>query len=241
MQLRLVGSTGTELPLALIDDGEIDSKQLREVRELTPASATLLDEFLAESFEELLESDDFDDDGETVEEEVVYGFGDDGDEDFDDFDEDADDLTDEELAAIAMDFESGEQFAAVAEAAIGIVTDYFHNEGFRVSMADDDSFYDLRCNKDDEEYHVIVYGTPQEELRFLMTDEDLAAATEDDDALVCVVTNADTEEAELSIFDPDALLDDFLYRPLQWGFWYAGDDEEFEEQEEEEDGEEVKE
>jgi len=226
LQLRLRQADGTELPLTLMEEDALDSKALREVRELTEASAQLLDTFLAEDFEELMEDDSIDDEEAEGLEAALYAM--DGSDD--DVDDD-DDLTDEELSAIAMDFDDAEQYSTVMDAANGIVMDYFHNEGYQVASPDDsDSYYDLRCTKDDEEYHVLVYGTPQEEVRFLVADIDLAAATEDDDALICVVTHADTEEAELSIFDPDSLLDEFMYRPLQWGFWYAGDDEEVDEE-----------
>jgi hypothetical protein len=229
-QLRLRTADGTEMPLPMMEEDALDSKALREVRELTEASAKLLDDFLAEDFEELIG------DGEDESDEVdapLYEL--DAVDYDDDFDEDEDDLTDEELSAIAMDFEDTTQFSEVMEAANEIVVDYFQAEGYRVVTPDDgDSYYDFRCTKDDEEHHVLVFATPQEELRFLIADADLAAATEDDDALVCVVTNPGTDDAELSIFDPDALLDDFMYRPLQWGFWYAGDDgEEIEDGEEE--------
>lgn len=220
-QLRLRGTDGTEMPLPMMEEEALDSKALREVRELTEASAKLLDDFLAEDFEELVGE------GEEELDEVdapLYELDADA---YDEDDEEEDDLTDEELAAIATDFEDTAQFTEVMEAANSIVADYFQGEGFRVVTPDDsDSFYDFRCTKDDEEYHVLVFATPQEEVRFLIADADLAAATEDDDALICVVTKPGTDDAELSIFDPDALLDDFLYRPLQWGFWYAGDDEE---------------
>ncbi len=228
-QLRLQGADGAEMPLPMMEEDALDSKALREVRELTEASAKLLDDFLAEDFEELIG------DGEDDLDEVDAPLYELDAAEYEEEDEDDDDLTDEELSAIAMDFEDAEQFGEVMEAANAIVVDYFQAEGYRVVTPDDsDSFYDLRCTKDDEEYHVLVFATPQEEVRFLIADADLAAATEDDDALVCVVTNPGSDDAELSIFDPDALLDDFTYRPLQWGFWYAGDDgEEFEDGDEE--------
>ena len=225
MKLRVKDADGKEHPLPMLNDEEIDSRALREVRELTEDSAAVLDVFLTEAFEELIE-----DAGDEEMESLFI----DGEEDFDEaeyvseeYDEDEDDLTDEQLSAIATDFEDAEQYGAVMETANGIVTDYFQGEGYRVTAPDDsDAYYDLRCTRDDEEFHILVYGTPQEELRFLMADADLEAVSEDDYALVCVITHADSDEPELSIFDPDALLDDFLYRPLQWGFLYAGDDEE---------------
>ncbi|MCB2205010.1 hypothetical protein KQI65_09700 [bacterium] len=223
-ELRLLRGDGSEFSLPRNSEDMLDSRMLREVRELTPASAELLDSFLEEDFAELVEEGDFEDLEEA--DSPMYEM------DEDDDDDDDSDLTVEELTAIAMDFDNPEQLSEVMDAANAIVIEYFQSEGYRVVSPDDsDSYYDFRCTKDDEEYHVLVFGTPQEEVRFLMADADLEAATEDDNAVICIVTQPGSDDAELSVFDPDTLLDDFRYRPLQWGFWYTeiGEGEEEEE------------
>ena len=211
-QLRFVGSNGEEKGLKFVEDEHLDQQTLRTIRELTAASAALLDEFLALPFKEL-EAD---------------GEEDEDDDDDDEMDDDDDsDISDEDYDDIVLQFGNAEHNREVEKAAVDFVTKYMQSEGYTVvSREQDRCGYDLLCSSEDEEYHVEVKGTSGEAMRFIMTDKEFSTASEDEDYLVCIVTSALSDEPTLSILDVDTLLDHFQYRPLQWAFQYVGEEDE---------------
>ncbi|MBE0642519.1 MAG: DUF3883 domain-containing protein [Bacteroidetes bacterium] len=134
-------------------------------------------------------------------------------------DEDEEDIADDVLEEIVTKFSDAGKNAALQHEAVAVVSSYFESEGWTVVAAGSDRpTYDLLCTREEKELHVKVRGTSDEQIRFIMSDQELESASDDDDYLVCVVTGAGTDDAALSVFDPDELMDDFLYRPTHWAF-----------------------
>ncbi len=139
-------------------------------------------------------------------------------EPYEENDEDGD-IEDTVLEEIVAQYADTERNAEADREAQLIAVSYFESEGWTVAKAATDAHtYDLLCTREGEELHVKVKGTADDQLRFILTDQQVEAASEDDDYLVCVVTGAGTDEAELTVLDPDELLEDFLYRPTHWAF-----------------------
>ncbi len=149
-------------------------------------------------------------------------------EPYDEFDdEDDSDIEDGVLEEIAAQYGDDAKNAEAAREAQVIVTSYFESEGWMVSAPDAAiGTWDLLCTREGEELHVKVKGTASDQLRFILTDQEVETASEDDNYLVCAVTGAGTDEAELTVIDPEELLEDFRYRPTHWAFQQREEDDE---------------
>ncbi|PLX24892.1 MAG: hypothetical protein C0600_12515 [Ignavibacteria bacterium] len=145
-------------------------------------------------------------------------YDDDDDEDEDE-DEDPKDIPEAEQEKIVAQFADAEHNAEVERTAVDLVTKSFESEGWSVvSREQDRCGYDLHCTREDAEYHVEVKGTSGEDVRFIMTEKEFSTAMDDDDYLVCVVTEALSEEPVITMYDADDLLEEFRYQPLRWAF-----------------------
>ncbi|MFA6233831.1 MAG: DUF3883 domain-containing protein [Bacteroidota bacterium] len=238
--LRCISARGDEVPLKFEKPEVLDRQTLRAVRELTPASAALLDEVLDEPYEESFEDhpDEEDDENDVFEaewddeenedenEKENENGDDDDDDDDDDEDDEESDIADEDLEEIIRQYGDEEQNLRIEMAAVAVVRSYFASEGWTVTSREEDYCgYDLLCAKGGQELHLKVKGMSDDELRFIMTDHEFKTASLDDDYLVCVVTRAESDDAELSFFDPDEMLDEFNYRPTEWAFQFKGEEE----------------
>ncbi|PLX32868.1 MAG: hypothetical protein C0600_01495 [Ignavibacteria bacterium] len=201
--LRVVHEDGTAKPLKFAGDDAIDTAALEHVRELTAASAAILDEAIEQPFHE----------------HPPEGGGDVDDE----FEED--EIGDEDLAAIALSFADHEVNSRAQTAAREFVTRAFEEKGWTVMPVHDiGEGFDLHCAMENDHLHVVVRGTVHESLEFLLTEIEYARAEEDDSFALCLVTSALSGEPHLSTFSGDDLYHLFDARPLTWAFRFRGED-----------------
>ncbi|MCZ7558446.1 MAG: hypothetical protein M5R41_18825 [Bacteroidia bacterium] len=192
-ELRFIGLDGRTKPLKLADHEEADASALTGVRELTPASAALLDEALAEPFEDLpgnigeMESEEIDDDDLKI------------------------------LEAGLPDAAKREELHA---AAVRVAVKQFEASGWQVRVNDRPGprVYDLHCSQDGHDLFLAVIGVEGSEMVFTFRELQYIAAEEESHYAICVVTKALSKRPELVTYTGDDLEDLFDARPLLWMF-----------------------
>ncbi|MBN1448337.1 MAG: DUF3883 domain-containing protein [Bacteroidetes bacterium] len=203
-ELRFVSSGNAPIPLKFVDEERLDRQTLRGVRELTAASAGMLDTLLEEyEGDEMYEGDEAEEgDGDNSEDE--------------DFEEEIElDALDE----IGKTFSNPEHNREVERAAVEFVTRRLESEGWTVRSREQDGCgYDLHCSDGDREIHVEVKGTSGPDQRFILTEKEFELALDDDDFELHLVTGALTESPMLHVYTGEQLEDFFDFRALQWAF-----------------------
>ena len=205
--LRMVSSDGQPKPLRFAGGDAIDVDALAGMHEVTEQSAMLLDEAIAQPFNEHPAEHDHDHD---------HGHGEDEEEE----------IEDEDLAAIALSFADPDVNQRVRDAAREFVIAAFEERGWTVMPVHDiGEGFDLHCILGDDHLHVVVKGTPHDTLEFMLTELEYVRAERDEHFALCVVTAALADRPALTTFNGDDLYDLFDARPLNWAFRYRDEDE----------------
>ncbi len=198
-ELRFIGLDGKSKPLKLAGHEEVDDSTLTGVRELTPASAALLDEALNEPFE------DMPGDVDAEEEEEI-------------------DVID--LALIEKLLPDESKRRQLHEAAIRVAVKEFRAAGWEVLENEyaEPRGYDIICSQDGHDLSLAVIGIEGSEMVFTLRELQYVLAERDSHYAVCIVTKALSKHPTLSTFTADDLQDLFDARPLVWAFRPRADD-----------------
>lgn len=120
-------------------------------------------------------------------------------------------------------FGDSETNREVETAAVDHVTESYRVSGWKVvSVEREKCGFDLLCTKAGAERHVEVKGCSGEEVRFIITAKEYAAAFSDPLFRVAVVVRALQESREATEFTGKQLQDNFDYRPIQYSARYRG-------------------
>lgn len=200
--LRFLAPDGSSKPLKFADNDEVDVRGLGGLHEIPPASAVLLDQVLSQDFHDHLP-----DGGPGGEEE--------------------DEIDDGDLAAITRSFADEQVNQRVRDRAFSFVITAFEEKGWTVMEVDDpEEGYDLQCTVDDDHLHVVVKGTANDAVEFMLTELEYARAERDGHFALCLVTGALSGDPSLLTFNGEDLYDLFDARPVKWAFRYRTDDDE---------------
>lgn len=202
--LRFLAADGSSKPLKFADGEEVDARALAGVHEITPVSAGLLDQVLAQPFHDHLPDSE-------------EGGG------------EEDEIDDSDLAAITRSFADGEVNRKVRERAYEYVRTAFEEKGWTVMDVDDPELgYDLQCTMNDDHLHVVVKGNVHDAVEFMLGELEYARAERDGHFALCLVTGAMSDNPSLLTFSGEDLYDLFDARPVQWVFRYRPEDDELE-------------
>ncbi len=198
-ELRFIGLDGKSKPLKLAGHEEVDAATLTGVRELTSASAALLDEALNEPFEDVPRQFDEEDDEE---------------------------IDDSDLSEIELLLPDEKKSRLLHEAAINIAVKEFQAAGWVVHVNDtsEPRLYDILCSQDAHDLTLAVIGIEGSELIFTFREMQYILAERDSHYAVCIVTKALSKLPTLATFTSDDLHDLFDARPLIWAFRPRADD-----------------
>jgi len=197
-ELRFIGLDGSSKPLKLVGYDEVDEAMLVGVRELTASSAAMLDQVLAEEYDDASSG--------TAR-----------------FDEEEEEIDERDLLDLENRFDDAERNIQSYEAAIGIAIKEYSKRGWTVKRNTDASLgYDLHCVLGKREVVLAVKGSIDDVLAFTMREIEYIRAERDDRFGVCVVTHALSKRPVLFNFFAEDLDELFDARPLRWAFRYRG-------------------
>jgi len=114
-------------------------------------------------------------------------------------------------------FASSEANRQVECAAIDAVTGWFRSKHWRVTSREADRCgYDLECRRHGETLHVEVKGTSAGVEQFIITSGELRRAKRDPEFLLCVVTDALTDQPTITDYYRNDVSTHFDLSPLQY-------------------------